>query len=225
MNDSSPLSEAADGQTEWLICFALPDEAAPFRRLALSQRGIRILVTGMGRTNAARRFEEALNMGRPRFILTCGYAGGLDPELEAGTVCFDPPDACGLGVRLLQAGALPAVFHCAERIATTAAEKASLRQATGAQAVEMESGEIQKICRREGIPCVTVRAISDVAAEDLPLDFNRVMTSEHTLSLPRLVFHVVLRPWCVPSLLRLRRATREAGSELARVLVSLVGRG
>jgi adenosylhomocysteine nucleosidase len=179
-------------------------------------------VTGVGRDNASHQFGAALGAWRPGLVMTCGYAGGLDPELEVGTVCFDPPEAAGLRDRLLQAGALPASFHCADRISTTAAEKASIRQATGAQAVEMESGEIHRICRLENIPCVTLRAISDAAGEDLPVDFNRLMNRSHAVDMVKLVGHILLHPGCVVGLLRLHRATREAGSELARVLSAVV---
>lgn len=207
---------------DWLVCFALPDEAAPFREASGART--RILLTGMGRTNARARFTEEIERRRPALVLTCGYAGALDPDLDPATVCFDPPEACGLALRLLQAGALPARFHCADRIAVTAVEKARLRAETGAQVVEMESGEIRSLCEGLEIPCVTVRAITDGAMEDLPLDFNRILTHRMRLSPIKLAWRVMLRPWCVPGLLRLRQASREAGRELARVLLSVMGR-
>jgi hypothetical protein len=35
-----------------LICFALKEEAAPFRKIAAGKTGITILLTGIGRQNA-----------------------------------------------------------------------------------------------------------------------------------------------------------------------------
>jgi hypothetical protein len=35
-----------------LVCFALKEEAAPFRKVAAGQSGISILFTGIGRQNA-----------------------------------------------------------------------------------------------------------------------------------------------------------------------------
>ena len=38
-----------------LICFALKEEAAPFRKIAAGKTGITILLTGIGRQNGRRR--------------------------------------------------------------------------------------------------------------------------------------------------------------------------
>jgi len=37
-----------------LVCFALKEEAAPFRKVATGKAGISILITGIGRQNAER---------------------------------------------------------------------------------------------------------------------------------------------------------------------------
>ena len=180
-----------------LFLFAVPEEARPYvanlrgdgiavasrsivaagrARSAWSFDGGEARVTGMGRENAARGSEKALEI-RPAMVLTCGFAGGLDPVLPDGTVVFDADPGFPLADRLAAAGALPVRFHCAERVAVTVAEKAALRRSTGADAVEMESSVIRAMCRERGIPSATVRVISDAAGEDLPLDFNALMTA------------------------------------------------
>ena len=149
-------------ETQTLVCFALKEEAAVFRRLVGNRDGIRTLITGMGRKNAEKSVAEFLKENSPHHVFTCGFAGGLSPELETGDVIFFTDDAA-MAPRLAGAGATPVKFHCAARIATTAAEKAELRRMTSADAVEMESEAIQTVCRARGIPCATVRAISDAA--------------------------------------------------------------
>jgi nucleoside phosphorylase len=206
---------------ETLVCFALEAEAGPFRRLARALTGVGILVTGMGQANARRAATDALARARPDIVLTCGLAGALDPGLAHGTILFDADPGFPGRERLLQAGAQPARFHCAARIAATASEKAQLRQTTQADAVEMESEPIRAICRAAGIPSATFRVISDVAAEDLPLDFNRFLTSSLELDYARLLGAVALHPGAVPGLLRLQRQTRSATARLADALACI----
>src|SRR6202030_718505 len=128
--------------------------------------------------------RKILSTIKPRLVITAGFAGGLDPELAVGTVVFDldPELEAGLGAKLLQAGAKPSKFHCAECVAVTAAEKQVLRQLTGADVVEMESAIIREVCLKNKIPSATVRVISDAANEDLPLDFNALMTADYRIN-------------------------------------------
>ena len=96
----------------------------------------------MGQTNAAESLRRALAGVHPRLVVTAGFAGGLKPELAAGAVIFEEDPEAGLRGRLMEHGAIPARFHCAARVAVTAAEKGALREATGADAVEIESSVI-----------------------------------------------------------------------------------
>lgn len=204
-----------------LVCFALREEARPFEALAGRRPHLRVLVTGMGRQNAHALSSWALASYRPELVLTCGFAGGLDPALARGDVVFAADPAFVWRDRLLAAGARPAVFHCANRIAATADEKRRLRGATGADAVEMESAAIEAECRRRGVPCATVRVISDAAGEDLPVDFNRFLGPDHRLKLARLLGAALRRPGLVRALLELRRTTRAAAQRLAAALAAI----
>ena len=181
-----------------------------------------MLVTGMGRKNALTRFRAPLERSRPDHVLTCGFAGCLNPALAVGTVVFDEDYDAGYGVDLLALGAVPATFHCARRVAVTVAEKAELRRSTGADAVEMESSVIRAVCREQGIPSGTVRVISDAADEYLPLDFNAVMTSDQRISVAKLAGALLRSPRVVPKLLALQRHTRLAARRLGEVLRELL---
>ncbi|HZL43746.1 MAG TPA: hypothetical protein VFD66_10775, partial [Verrucomicrobiae bacterium] len=124
--------------------------------------------------------------------------------------------------RFTSAGARPANFCCSGRVATTASEKAELRRTTGADAVEMESSAIHAVCRERGVACATVRVISDVAGEDLPLDFNRLSKPDMSVDYGKLAVSIALAPWKIPALLKLQRQTSAAAKELARVLASFL---
>jgi adenosylhomocysteine nucleosidase len=205
----------------FLICFAVKEEAARAWPLE-AEDGRQLLITGMGRRNASEQFRKALDRFNPERVLTCGFAGALNPALKIGDVLFDQDFDPGLAGKLEAAGAVPAQFHCSTRVAVTVAEKAELRRTTGADAVEMESAVIRTLCREQNIPSATIRVISDTADEDLPLDFNALMTSEQKISFPKLALALLKSPQKVPRLMSLQSNTRLAADRLAEVLEKLL---
>jgi adenosylhomocysteine nucleosidase len=205
-----------------LICFAVKEEAAFALPLPIIKGGREMLITGMGRRNTSTRFNDALARLSPERVLTCGFAGALNPEFRIGDVLFDEDFDAGFGEKLRSLGASSAKFYCSTRVATTVAEKVELRRTTGGDAVEMESAVIRTICREHKIPSATVRVISDTANEDLPLDFNALMTSEQKISIVKLASTLVKSPTKVPRLLNLQRNTRFAARRLAEVLTGLL---
>ncbi len=208
-----------------LVCFAVPEEAAPFRQAIAASRADafpQILVTGMGAANARRGLLDTLQARvlAPKLVLTCGFAGGLNPALPRGTVVHDADPEAGLATVLIQAGSRPGRIHCATRVATTPREKAELRRTTGADVVEMESAVIRQLCRERGIPSATVRVISDAADDALPVDFNQLMTPDMKLQFGKLAAFLIRSPASIPGLLRLRRHTLDAAQRLATVLAA-----
>lgn len=201
-----------------LVCFGVTHESASFAPWARHRPGLALVLTGMGQANADAAIREALARHRPGRVISSGFAGGLDPALATGTVVFDAADAPGLGAPLRQAGAVAASFHCAATIAVTPADKEALRARSGAGAVEMESQVIRDVCREAGVPCATVRSISDAAHEALPLDFNQLMTPRMEIDYWRLAGTIARKPWLIASLLAFQKRTRQAEQNLARVL-------
>jgi nucleoside phosphorylase len=200
-----------------LVCFALKEEAAPFHKVAATHPGIFTLIVGIGRENAEKSVRNFLNTTAPKLVFTCGFAGGLNPDLKLGEVAFETADG-DLSAKLLAAGAKPAKIHCADRIATTVAEKQALRAETGADVVEMESAAIQAVCRERGIPCATVRVISDTANEDLPLDFNALAKPDKSLDFGKLAWAIAKRPGKIGALMALGKKTGFAARQLSGVL-------
>ena len=201
-----------------LVCFAVKEEAGPFKRLARGRAEVELLITGIGSRNAEKAIPAALTRARPGRVITSGFAGGLRPELVSGTVVFSVSEDPELSCMLEAAGAKAAKFHFVQRVASTAAEKQRLREQTGADAVEMESQVIAAICREQGIPCATVRVILDAANEDLPLDFNELMNEEMELDGRKLARAVLKAPGKISGLMRLQKQSQSAARRLAAVL-------
>jgi adenosylhomocysteine nucleosidase len=208
-----------------LVCFALREEGKFFSAPRSSAAVVRVLITGVGRKNAARAFEHALAESVPDLVLTCGFAGGLRPGLPVGAVVYSEDEGAGLGPRLSKLGAAPVKFCCSDRIAATALEKRQLRAATGADAVEMESEVIRRICQEKKLASATIRAISDAAEQDLPLDFNALVDKRWELQFTRLAAALLRSPGSLPGLLRLQRQTRRAAKILGGALRELLERG
>jgi adenosylhomocysteine nucleosidase len=204
-----------------LVCFALKEEAGPFRKIAAGKSGVTILITGIGRNNSRRSLVNQLAQSTPGLVLTCGFAGGLDPALKIGDVIFEPADS-PRAEALTRAGARPGIFFCANRIASTAVEKKKLRDDTHADAVEMESAEIHAVCHERGIPCVTVRVISDTAHDDMPLDFNQLSKPDMSLDFGKLAWAVAKSPGKIGALLKLQKETTFAAEKLAQALTAII---
>jgi adenosylhomocysteine nucleosidase len=198
-----------------LVCFAVPQEAKPFQKLIRGRDDVRVLITGMGARNAERAISEALRQFRPARVFTCGFAGALNPDLTIGEVVCSHEQPV--------TGAKPVMMFCASRVAITVAEKSALRAQTGADVVEMESAVITRVCRTAGVECVTLRAISDTAHEDLPLDFNVLMTTDEKLSPLKLTLAILKAPQKIPALMRLGKNSALAAERLAEVLARAVG--
>ncbi|HEV2320077.1 MAG TPA: hypothetical protein VGV18_10025 [Verrucomicrobiae bacterium] len=210
------------------VCFALAEEAGPFNRACAGRA--HVFLTGIGRQNAEKAAREFLSIHKPPLLMTCGFAGGLIPDLKIADVVFavSADDGAGNEIyadirsKLTAANAVEAKIFCADRIATTAADKQTLRQQTGADAAEMESGAIQAVCAGLRIPCVTVRVISDTADQDLPMDFNNFMKEDKSLDMSRLMMAVAKAPWKMGALMELQKNTKLAAQRLADVLVQII---
>ena len=99
-------------------------------------------------------------------------------------------------------------------VLATAAEKAALRRATGADAVDLESAA----AARAGIPFAALRAICDPAARDLPHAALVALDARGRIGALHVLAAVLARPAELPALLRLAGdAARARRALLARV--------
>jgi hypothetical protein len=238
------VSEYFDMTTpEWILFFAVPEEVR-FLLKQLKHRGIpcirkrpsnllpgeslwqagRVLfhVTGMGPYRANQITLPPLSpAGISPQILTCGFAGALNPKMSHGQVLFDADSGFLPGLYSKPHNLYPGRFHQADRVAVTRQQKAELWASTEADAVEMESGILRQRCRDRGLRSATVRVISDVANEDLPMDFNAVMSTDGRMLWDRFALQLLASPRRVPALIRFQSRVQSAAEQLAEALLSL----
>jgi nucleoside phosphorylase len=86
----------------------------------------------------------------------------------------------------------------------------------------MESQIICSVCREQKIPSATVRVILDTANEDLPLDFNQLMTPDLKMSYVKLAMVLAKSLGKVGALLTLRKQSEAAATKLGQVLADLL---
>ncbi len=143
-------------------------------------------------------------------IINTGFCGALDPSLCVGDIVVwgDPPP---VSRAKFSSGAISS----SDRVVVTAAEKRELREKTGAIAAEMEAGAVKKTADSWGVPFFCVRAVSDIATEDMPLDFNSYRDRAGRFSLPRIALAAISRPFTrIPALRRLEANCNVASESL-----------
>ena len=167
----------ADGLT--LAC-ATPSEAAAARR-----SGRQAVVVGLG---------ASLGVPEGRLV-SFGVAGALHDGLAVGDVldATRVVDASGTvlweGVQLGARGARDGVILAADRIVDDPAERRRLHAATGADAVDLESGVLARSGRLAGV----VRAVSDTPEATLDA-LAGVVHRNGSVSYPRLARAIATHP-------------------------------
>jgi adenosylhomocysteine nucleosidase len=92
-----------------------------------------------------------------------------------------------------------------------AEEKRRLQRATEATGLDMESAAVAAVAQERGLPMAIVRTVSDLADEDLPLDFNLFLRPTGWL---KGMQAIIVRPSSLVGLNRLRKQSRVAADRL-----------
>jgi adenosylhomocysteine nucleosidase len=199
-----------------------------------------VILTGAGPRQAAKRASKAIRAESDSLsaCISSGLAGALRPEYGIGQVLVahrvfseEPREDWGLqelpssepliSFAADQGAKVVERFHTSARVVARAEEKHHL--GASADAVEMESFEVLRAAAASGVPAVAIRAVSDVADEDLPLGMNRIFTDEGQVSISRVVGQVARHPQSIPSLVKFAQQTKVAAESLARFLDRYVG--
>ena len=147
-------------------------------------------------------------------ILSTGLCGALDPALRVGDIVVAGEGALESSGRFVR-GAV----HTVDRVVATAREKRSLRNETGALAVDMEAAAVEAEAGARNVPYLCVRVVSDTAGDTLPLDFNRYRNVRGDFSRGRIALAAVAHPFTVlPQLMEFDRNCRRAADALGEFL-------
>jgi adenosylhomocysteine nucleosidase len=185
-------------------------------------RALGTVRAGGGTPAGAARAAEALIAGGATTLVSFGLAGGLNPALGAGTLVVPgrvvtAGGSFGTDVALTRALGGPVhTLYAGAGIAVTAADKAALHAATGADAIDLESGEVAAVAAAHGVPFAVLRAICDPADSTLPPAAIIALDARGAIAFARVAASVLLHPGQVPALLRLARDAGRARAALVR---------
>lgn len=171
--------------------------------------GYPVCVGGGTPAGAADAAYELVEQG-VNALVSFGFAGGLDPALRPGAVII-PHSVVSEGHVYATEPTLAERFggltgHClvADALAATdVAAKHRLHAATGAHAIDLESGSVARVALAHGLPFVVVRAISDGADRTLPPAALLAVDEHGRIDLMRVLRSVLRQPKQLPALLGL----------------------
>ncbi len=113
----------------------------------------------------------------------------------------------------------------ADAVVATAADKRALFMATGAEAVDLESGAVGIVADRHRLPFAVLRAVCDPAGTTLPPAALLALDQAGAIGLWRVAHSVLGAPGQLPALLRLARDAGRARTALVRRVRDIGGRG
>jgi adenosylhomocysteine nucleosidase len=201
----------------------------------LDGRGIAVAISGHGQERAARAAEALIAGHHPRWVISAGFAGGLQQELNRGDIVMGSSIAGLQGERLsidlrltegegqVARGVHVGRLLTVDRIIRKAGEKRSLGQQFDAIAVDMESLAVAQVCQREKQRFLALRAITDTVDDELPRDVERLLNRPTMVrKLGAAAGSLLRRPSAAKDLWKLRESAMAAADRLAKCLVGVI---
>jgi nucleoside phosphorylase len=176
-----------------------------------------LVANGVGPERAAAAVDAAFPGFEPEAIVSTGFCGALDPQLEIADI------AVATSVEGAPVSSVPAPhsgpFRSISHVAHTAEEKRNLA-VNGAIAVEMEAAGIAARAQSYATPFYCIRAVTDLAGETLANNFNMALRSDGHFDTILILRGTLRQPSVrLPELIRLRqrcvRAARVLGDFFA----------
>jgi adenosylhomocysteine nucleosidase len=187
---------------------------------------------GGGLPAGAEAAAERLVAGGAKVLLSFGLAGGLDPALAAGTVVM-PATVVENGTRFTTdptltgqlGGGGGGVMLAAAAALATPEEKRAAFAASGALAVDLESGAVARVAARHGLPFAVLRAVCDPAGRALPPAALAALDAQGAIVAWRVLVSVLARPWQIPALLTLADDAARARRALDARVIKFLSNG
>jgi adenosylhomocysteine nucleosidase len=201
----------------------------------LAGREVAIVEGGVGQRAAARATAEAIKFYRPKWVVSAGFAGGLNDSLRRGHIVMADEVANLAGERLAvglnvdpQSLAEMKGLHVGRLLTVDSllrhpAERRRLAEQHGAIACDMETFAVAGTCREQGIPLLAIRVISDAVDDQLPPEIERLLAQKSLAGKLGAAAGAVLNRFsAAKDLWKLREDALKASDRLAKFLVGVV---
>ena len=213
----------------------------PFRcqHFRLNERDCRLITSGMGLQRAAQATLAVLDTFHPQLLVSVGVAGAVYPDLAIGDVisawntCL--LDKGALGQFMPLAHLSEAAWQAAEQVLqlrraslfsgiAVSTRAAQLTQEQPEQLtnpiLEMETVGIAELAAQQGIPLLSLRAISDGPRAPIPFDLEAMMDEQYNLHTGKILRTILGHPQMLPQLMRMGRNTNLAADNAAIALIA-----
>lgn len=195
----------------------------------------RIVCAGASSERAAVLARELVDVG-VEALLSFGIAGALDPRLESGAlviadeVFVDDADDASIypchpaWQEALRAALAEVQLPCrcgrllgSRRLWPDARDKEAIFELTDCLAVDMESGAVAAVSVEAGLPFLAVRAVADLASDNLPALVQHAVKPDGMPAVGRTLAAMLKSPAQIPGTLRLARRSTQALASLRRL--------
>jgi adenosylhomocysteine nucleosidase len=176
-----------------------------------------LICGGIGSESARRAAEAVINLYGPALIVSAGFAGGLDPKLQAGQMLTPRHVLDASDGSRTDSGTGEGVLVSFESVADVE-QKAKLAGAYGAHAVDMEAAAVARSAEAHGIKFLACKVISDTHDSRLPPIMRFVKNGQFNTG--SFIAHIAIRPWLWPGVVKLARNSAVASKVLSEALGS-----
>jgi len=205
------------------------------RQGGLAGRHVGLVLSGPGRENAAKATEALVAGHHPLWVISAGFAGGLDPRLRRSDILMVDHVVDTQGNQLtLDLKIDPAALAespgihvgrllTADRVVRLPDEKQALGRQYHALAVDMETFAVAEVCHRRQVRFLAVRVINDAAGDELPRDVERLLAQKTGAArLGAAIGAIWRRPGSVKDLFKLKENALVASDRLAKFLAGMI---
>lgn len=205
------------------------------RQGRVRDRNVVVVISGVGQLAAARATQALIAGHRPSWVVSAGFAGGLDPQLRKGDILMADSLVNSDGRRLamdlkidpqtIAANKRLHIGPCAasDTILHRPSDKEALGRRSGALAVDMESWVVGDVCRQAKTRFLAIRVISDAVGDELPIEVETLSRQATTASRVGAAASAIFRrPSSVKDMLKLKEDALVLSDRLARFLAGVV---